>query len=593
MVRVADYIIDRLHEAGIRHIFTVNGRGILYLTDAVARRSDVDGISVNHEQAAAYAAVGYAQYSEGMGACLVSTGCAGTNAMTGVLCAWQDNVPCVFLSGNNMLGETTRYRQIPLRTFGQQETDIISLVTPVTKYAVMITDASRIAYEVDKALYLAQEGRKGPVWIDVPLNIQDARIEPERLERYEAREHRKGPEAEAVAYAADRLREAKRPVILFGSGVRAAGAAGLLKQFAGEHEIPLTYSASAPDVIGAKEDIVIGTVGSMGGTRAGNFAVQNSDVLLVLGNRLSPVTTSGEYEKFAREAEIIVVDIDPVEHSKDTVRIDRFIEADAGEFLRALQQCMAPVKYSDWLQKCLHWKEIFPICEEVYRNAERVDLYELAEKLSAVLKEDTALCTDAGLEELILPANVRFGRNQKCIHPNAQGAMGYSIPAAIGAYYAGAKNVVVVVGDGSVMMNIQELQTIHYRQLPIKILIINNNGYAIIRRRQKNLFRKRTIGNDESDGLGLADFEGLAAGFGVAYDRIDSPDELTDKLELILEKEEAVLCEIMGVEDQNYLHSSFAKNKDRKIVKRPLEDQSPFLPRELLEEEMVIELMDQ
>lgn len=171
--------------------------------------------------------------------------------------------------------------------------------------------------------------------------------------------------------------------------------------------------------------------------------------------------------------------------------------------------------------------------------------------------------------------------------------MGYSIPAAIGAYYAGAKNVVVVVGDGSVMMNIQELQTIHYRQLPIKILIINNNGYAIIRRRQKNLFRKRTIGNDESDGLGLADFEGLAAGFGVAYDRIDSPDELTDKLELILEKEEAVLCEIMGVEDQNYLHSSFAKNKDRKIVKRPLEDQSPFLPRELLEKEMVIELIDQ
>lgn len=593
MVRVADYIIDRLYEEGIRHIFTVNGRGILYLTDAAARKSDVDCISVNHEQAAAYAAVGYAQYSGGMGACLVSTGCAGTNAMTGVLCAWQDNIPCVFVSGNNMLAETTRYRQIPLRTFGQQETDIVSLVTPVTKYAVMLTDASRAAYEVDKALYLAQEGRKGPVWIDVPLDIQDARIEPEELERFEGAYSRKCPDDQAVAYAAAKLEQAKRPVILFGSGVRAPETAELLKQFAGEHEIPLTYSASAPDVIGAKEDMVIGTVGSMGGTRAGNFAIQNSDVLLVLGNRLSPVTTSGEYEKFAREAEIIVVDIDVVEHSKDTVRIDRFIEADAGEFLRRLQQSMAPVKYSDWLEKCLHWKQIFPLCEDAYRNTERVDLYYLAEMLSAVLKEDTALCTDAGLEELILPANVRFGRNQKCIHPNAQGAMGYSIPAAIGAYYAGAKNVVVVVGDGSVMMNIQELQTIHYRQLPIKILVINNNGYAIIRKRQKNLFRRRTIGNDESDGLGLADFERLAAGFGVSFVRIGSPDELTDQLELILEKEEAVLCEVMGVEDQNYLHSSFAKSKEKKIVKRPLEDQSPFLPRELLEAEMVIDLIDQ
>lgn len=592
-MRLADYVIARLYEHHIEHIFSINGRGILYLTDAVARNPQMTCVSMNHEQGAAYAAVGYAQYRNAMGCCLVSTGCAATNAVTGLLCAWQDNVPCVFLSGNHMLHETTRYRGIPLRTFGQQEADIISVVEPLTKYAVMLTDPKMAAYELDKAFYLANEGRKGPVWIDIPLDIQDARIEPEKLRRFTAEERYPCSEAD-VHGIADLLRTSQRPVILLGSGVKAAHAQDAVQAFSERCHIPIVYSSSSPDVIGAAHENVIGAVGSMGGSRAGNFTVQNADLLLVLGNRLSPMTTSEEYEKFAREATIVVVDVDPAEHAKHTVRIDTLIQADVGDFIQALQSLPLQIDSARWLEKCRHWKEIFPICEDVFRNDEKVDLYELAECISRHMKgEDVALCTDAGLEELILPVNVRFGKGQHCIHPNAQGAMGFSVPAAIGAWYAGAKNVLVVVGDGSIMMNVQELLTISFYKLPIKIFVISNNGYAVIRQRQKNLFRKRTIGNDPSDGLGLADFEKLAKGFEIDYDSIDTPRDLGEKFAEIYGGQKAVLCEVQGVPEQKYLHSSYTRNANRRVVHRPLEDQSPFLERELFLREMIVEPIDQ
>ena len=281
MVRVADYIIERLYADGAKHIFMVTGRGTLFLTDAVAAHKELAGVSTHHEQAAAYAAVAYAQYTGKPGACLVSTGCAGTNALTGVLNAWQDGVPCVFISGQNKLHETSHHTGIPLRTFGQQEADIIPIVESVTKYSVMITDTKQIVYEMEKALHLAQTGRKGPVWIDVPLDIQNMRIEPEELEHFETETvSNYDPLPEDIQYVTRALRRAERPAILIGSGIRSADAVQDLENFLEKHPIPVAYAGSAPDIYGIDNSLSIGSVGIMGCSRAGNFTVQNSDLLL-------------------------------------------------------------------------------------------------------------------------------------------------------------------------------------------------------------------------------------------------------------------------------------------------------------------------
>jgi len=344
----------------------------LFLSDAVARHKELKGISVHHEQAGAFAATAYAQCTEKIGACLVSTGCAGTNAITGLLCAWQDAIPCVFVSGQNKLQETKRYSGIPLRTFGQQEADIIGIVEPITKYATMITNPNQIVYEMDKALYLASSGRKGPVWIDVPLDIQNMRIEPDELEHFPTViDFYFAPLAEDMAYVINALQRAERPVLLIGSGIRSADAIPELEKFVEKYRIPVTYTSSATDVYGASNQLSIGTVGSLGGTRSGNFAVQNSDLLLVLGCRLSPVTTGPDYKNFARGAKVIVVDIDQVEHSKNTVKIDRLIISDVKNFLGSLIKENARSASNEWQNKCIHWKQVFPLCEDKYKLTER------------------------------------------------------------------------------------------------------------------------------------------------------------------------------------------------------------------------------
>lgn len=589
MIRVADYIIERLYKEGAKHIFMVTGRGILYLSDAVARHKEIKGICVHHEQAGAFAATAYAQCTETIGACLVSTGCAGTNALTGLLCAWQDAIPCVFISGQNKLKETTRHSGIPLRTFGQQEADIVRIAEPLTKYAVMITDPGRIAYEIDKALYLAKTGRKGPVWIDVPLDIQNMRVEPGELERFEPGDSAcPGPAPEDLEYVVNALRSAERPVLLLGSGVRAAGAIPELEQFVEKYRIPVTYAGSATDVYGGSHQLSMGTVGSLGGTRAGNFAAQNSDLLLVLGCRLSPMTTGPDYENFARAAKVIVVDIDKVEHSKNTVRIDRLIISDVKKFLAALAEREVRGASEEWRAKCARWKRVFPLCEERYRLGEKVDLYHLADCLSETLADGAVLLSDAGLEELIVPSTVRFKKDQRCIHPASQGSMGYALPGAVGAYFACGRQTVAVIGDGSIMMNLQELQTVRYHNLPLKIIVVNNNCYAVIRERQVELFRTRTIGTDPENGVGCPDFTKVAECFEIPYVKIDGSKDLKARLSAVLNADGPVLCEVMGVEDQEYLRSSYAHDAKRRLVQRPLEDQAPFLERELFLAEMIV-----
>jgi acetolactate synthase I/II/III large subunit len=593
-MRVADFIIKKLIDAGANHVFMVTGRGALFLNDAVAANNEIIGVSMHHEQAAAFAAVSYAQYNERMGACLVSTGCAGTNALTGVLNAWQDGIPCVFVSGQHMLKETSNYTGIPLRTYGQQEANIIPIVESVTKYAVMITDPEQIGFEMDKALYLAQNGRKGPVWIDVPLDIQNMRVDPEKLPRYSPPPKNKvSLSEEEVQFVRQSINSAERPVVLIGSGIRSSNSILELETFLKNSKIPVVYSPSAPDVYGLDNPLSIGSVGIMGSTRAGNFALQNSDLLLVFGCRLSSMIAGSDPDKFARKAKVIVVDIDKIEHSKGTVNIDRLVHSDLKVFLNQINK----VKFNStpiiWQEKCIHWKIIFPRNEESFKSESKVDLYDLTEQLSYALPEKSIVITDSGLIELILPNNINFKKGQRSLHPSSQGSMGYALPAIVGAHYSSKQPVIAVIGDGSIMMNLQEFETISYQNIPAKIIVVNNNVYAVIRKRQVELFRSRTIGVDPTDGISCPNFEIVANTFNLSYLKIEDSTQLQKGLKKMMEIEGPVLCEIMGRDDQDYISISHARNLSKRFVRRPIEDQAPFLNRQVFLEEMIIEPIDQ
>lgn len=591
MIRVADYIMQRIADLGTKELFLVTGRGMLYLSDAAAKSEKLHCVSVHHEQAGAFAAMAYAQASGLPGACMVSTGCAGTNALTGVLCAWQDEVPCVFISGQNTLAETVRHTHISVRTFGQQEADIVKIVSSITKYAVMIENPEDIAFELDKAFYLMLEGRKGPVWIDVPLDIQNMRIEEEKLQRFNPPVTNQNIDKQVLEVIIEKLKNAKRPVLLLGSAVGEVG--GKVFKLVEKLHIPTVYENSAVDIYPYSQKYACGCVGAMGANRSANMTIQNSDFVLAVGCKLSTMTVGNDKSKFAREAQIAVIDVDDAETKKNTVNIDFVVIGNLSEILdRILEQADFSVN-SKWVEKCLHWKNIFPLCEEERKHSEKVDLYFLAENLSKLLPEDAILVCDAGLEELLMPTTIVFQRGQKCVQPAMQGCMGFALPASYGAYLANKRPVVAVIGDGSVMMNLQELQTIAYHQFPLKIIIVNNNCYAVIRKRQKDLFRTRTIGNDSSDGLSCPDFSKVADCFGLDYIHISGTKDLFIGLEKLMQTAQPVICEVGAIEDQTYLHSSYARTKSGKFVQRPLEDQSPYLPRDLFLSEMVINPIDQ
>ena len=597
MIRVADYIMHRLFQAGVKHVFQVTGRGSLFLNDALAKHKDLHAVSLHHEQSCAFAASSYAEQTRGLGACLVSTGCASTNTLTGVLSAWQDGVPCIFISGQNILNETSRYTGIALRTFGQQEADIVSIVSPITKIARMITNPEEIVEAMDLALGEALSGRKGPVWLDIPLDLQSSLIDPDQIISSSdslSIELKTVACNEEILQVVDALNASKRPVVLIGHGVSYSDAEGKLKAFIESWKLPLTVSASAPDTYGSSNELSIGSVGARGCSRAGNFAIANADLVLVLGSRLNSLTTGTDFCKFAREARIIVVDIDPVEHSKDTIRIDQFLESDIACFLDKISEHKVIITETSWIEKCKHWKQIFMDVEPDFKSNNEVDLYQLAESLSQNLPNPSTIVTDSGLAEVILPSNIRFADGIKCIHPASQGAMGFALPAAIGAQHSSDYPVLAVTGDGSIMMNLQELESIRYQQLPIKIIVINNNVYSIIRRRQRDLFRKRTIGTDPENGVSCPNFSELANCFGLAYLNIANVEKLDSGLDEMFSIKGPVLCEIMGREDQGYIEIGHARSSiDKRFVRRPLEDQEPFLSRELFLREMIVEPIDQ
>ena len=446
-MRVADYIIEKLHKVGIDSIFTVTGRGILYLTDALAKNPWVNGISVHHEQAGGFAAYAYAVERQGMGACLVSTGCGATNAITACLCAWQDDVPCIFISGQNKLAETTRFTKSGIRTYGQQEADIVSIVQPITKCAVMLEKADDIVTELDKLLSIANSGRKGPVWLDVPLDLQNGRIECDVSDSMDANDPLSVFSPDIIEDTLRMITEAERPVLLISKSIASSDTLDMLDDLSSRLEIPVVFDTSAVDIFPDENRMSIGTIGALGGSRAGNFAIQNSDLVISLGCRLNSMHVGDSPELFAREAKIVSVDNDPEELAKKCADIDICVNGDPLVFFKALVERCTKASHNEWVEKCFHWKKIFPKCDQERKTGDKVDLYYLADAIGDLVSSDTTVVCDAGIEELVIPAVVCKKNGVRCIHPVSQGSMGFALPAAFGASVAGSQCVIAVIGD--------------------------------------------------------------------------------------------------------------------------------------------------
>ncbi len=606
LVRVADYIIKRIADEGAGHIFYVPGGQCVYLCDALRRSKEIIPVSCHHEQAAAMAAVGYGKYNNVLGACLVTTGCAGTNTMTGVLHAWQDSTPCIVVSGQQNYNMTVKESGLPLRQVGVQEADIETIVKPITKYAVTLSDASEVGYHMDMALFLAKHGRKGPVWIDVPMNIQNSMIDEKEIRHmtdadYKAvigentTEYYEGvdPDEETIKTVYNALAESKRPVILAGNGIRTGNAVDSFKEFTDYYEIPVVSSRLSSDVLEYADKLYYGVVsGLAGATRYANFIIQNSDLVLSIGSRLSLDTTGSEVDQFAREAQIIVVDIDKTEHSKHGAKIDRLILSDSGRFLENMvtyaKENEGIYNKIEWINTCNHWKETFPLYNKDAAFKNPIDSKYAMEVLSKKAPEKAVFISDAGFTGATTPTSVQIRNGQRMIHSFAQGEMGFSVPGAIGVAAASGEMVVAFTGDGSLMMNLQEFQTLVRNQYNVKVIVMNNNGYSGVRHGQKAHFRGKSIGVDPDTGVDFPDFGLLASAFGIGYYKVSSINELDKGINKCFENNTPFVLEIMTDPEQIDLHNGLVMYGNRKFGFRPIEDQAPYIDRELFYKEMII-----
>lgn len=592
MIRLADYVMSRLAEYGIEHLFYVPGGQCVYLTDALRRSENIKGISMHHEQAVAMAALSYATMNEKLGAGLVTTGCAGTNTMTGILHAYQDSIPLIIISGQQNYSDTVKASGLPLRQVGIQEADIETIMKPITKYAVTVDRPEEIAWHLDKAIHLATTGRKGPVWIDLPLNVQNTIINEEHLQRYIPAETKSEISENDLLFIKENFSKAKRPVLLIGNGVRSAGAKAQLKELAHKLKCPVVFSRLAADILPFDDECNFGLIGGVAGAnRYANFIVQNSDFVLAIGSRLSIEVTGSARQDFAREAVKVVVDVDRIEHLKNGIHIDRFIHADAKDFIDSLLETELKVTDDFWYEKCRHWKEIFAYPMEQHED-KPLDMKIFMTLLSEMAPKNVTYISDAGLTGAASPAATKLKEGDRFVLALSQGEMGYALPGSCGVATFSDGPVVSYNGDGSVMMNLQELQTVVRNHFNIKIVIINNDGYSGVRHGQKAHFRGKSIGTDESNGLTLPSFEKLAVAFGITYLKISTYSEIKDKVSEMFSNNEPCILEVICDPEQFDLHNGLVMYGKRKFGFRPIEDQSPYIDRDLFFKELIVKPMD-
>ncbi len=608
-MRVADFIAQLLANDGIEHVFMVTGGGAMHLNDALGREPRLTTVFTHHEQSCAMAAESYARLSGRPAAVNVTSGPGGINALNGVFGAYVDSIPMVVVSGQVKRETLITSYDLPLRQLGDQEVDIVALASPVCKIATLLDDPQDTRFVVERALWLARNGRPGPVWIDVPIDVQSALIEPESLRGFDPASD--GPRARLPAESGlvtgealvgdvqtllGHLAAAQRPVILVGAGVRLAGAHETFLRVIDKLGIPVTTGWNAHDALWNDHPLFVGRPGSIG-DRAGNFAVQNADFLLVLGSRLNVRQVSYNWQSFARAAYTVMIDIDGAELSKPTLSIDLPIHADLTEVLAQLESSdYEPVAaHRHYLMWCRERMARYPVVlPEYWKVDEPVNPYCFVQALFEQLEEGDVVVTGDGSACVVTFQAADLKRGQRLYTNSGCASMGYDLPAAIGAYYGSAKRVICLAGDGSMMLNLQELQTIAGNRLPIKVVVLNNNGYSSIRQTQQNYFPDNVVGCGPESGLTFPDFAKLGRAFGFEVRRCASHHDLADTIHDVLADDGPQLLEVMLDPEQPFSPKLASRQlEDGRMVSSPLEDLAPFLSRTELAENMLIPLADE
>lgn len=601
MQRLADYVFEYLASKGVEHVFMVTGGGAMFLNDAIGRTPGMKYVCCHHEQACAMAAEGYSRVNGKVGVVNVTTGPGTINALNGVFGAYTDSIPMLIVSGQNKRETILPTYNIPgLRQLGEQEADIVSMVKGITKYAVLVNDPATIRYHLERAWHLAQAGRPGPTWIDIPVDVSSAMIDPVTQRGYDPREDAREVPAEILAATVkdvlERLQRADRPAIMAGSGVRLAGAVELFERVTSRLGLPVTTAWTAHDLVASDNPLFCGRPGSIG-DRPGNFTVQNSDVLLILGSRLNIRQVSYNWKDFARHAFKIHVDADQAELIKPLVKADLPFQCDLRIFLTEMERQLTvaefnAARHSKWLAWCRERVAIFPnVTPEMRRPKGKINPYVFLDALVRKLNSDDVIVCGNGAACVVTfqVAHIKKGLRLFCNSGSA--SMGYDIPAAIGAAFARpGRRVICLAGDGSSMFNLQELQTIAHHRLPIKIFILNNDGYLSMRTTQNNFFKGNLVGEGPRSGVTFPDFSKVGAAFGLASCRLERLD-FDAELDAFLATHGPALTEVILDPDQLFEPKLAARQlPDGKIVSPSLEDMWPFLPREKLEQHMLVPL---
>lgn len=597
-IKVSDYIADFFVKKGIKNIFSVVGGGAMHLNDSFGHNKELKVIYNHHEQASAIAAEAYARWENKIAVVCVTSGPGAINALNGVVGAYQDSIPMLIVSGQAKTGLCISTSGLKIRTIGGQEVDIVPAVQQnMIKYAEMVMDARRIKYCLEKAYKIALSGRPGPCWLDIPLDIQGSYVEVDDLEGYV--DHHGHPHIDdgAIKEIIKRLQTAKRPVLYAGNGIRLSGGISVFEKLIRKLQIPVVTCWNSIDLIATDNSLYCGRGGNMG-DRAGNFAVQNSDFLICIGTRLSVYQVGWHVEKWAREAFTVVVDIDPEELKKKTMRADLPICADARDFMQTLLEELENVNYvsqQEWLKQCNVWKSQYPVVQKFqYEEKGLANPYAFLDKLSHTLPQNAITVVANGSASVMGSQSYYIKQDDRFIMNCAFSSMGYALPAAIGICAAtNMHDIVCIEGDGSIMMNLQELQTIVTNKLPVKIFVINNNGYHQIRQTQDNVFHDGYVGmGPESGDLGFPNFQKLADAFDIPYISIKNNQELASKISNVLQHDGYVMCEVFVTSTQKFEPKSATKKlDDGTLISPPLEDMAPFLSREELAENMYIPML--
>lgn len=600
---VSEYIGEYLVKYGLKYDFTVPGGGAMYLNMAFGHTKGLKNVFMQHEQAAAMAAEAYARIDNVPALVCCTTGPGGTNTLTGVLGAWLDSIPMLVISGQVKYPSTKMASGLNVRALGDQEYDIVPVASHMTKYAVTVTDPMSIRYHLEKALYLMLAGRPGPVWLDIPQDVQRAVVAIDDMPGFDISEctDANAPKAthEQARYTIEKIQAAERPVLNLGNGVRIADAYDRVQELIHKLHIPVVVGFNSIDTVPSDDSLYIGRAGTIG-DRAGNWAVQNSDLLLSIGSRLSVRQVGYDVRNWARAAYTIVEDVDAEELKKKSIRVDYPVHADALDFVNMLLIELGDDEVQpkqSWINTCKSWQRDYPVVTSDQERPEDVsNAYCFMKTLSELLPEGEMIATGNGTAYVASSQALQIKHGQRYVNNSAAASMGYDLPAAIGACFAAGKaETICLSGDGSIQMNLQELQTIVFHKLPIKIFVINNQGYHSMRQTEGNLFpgiSKVGVGPESGD-LSFPDMKAIANAYGIPYTSATTNGEICAAIVETRETDGPALCEIFVSTQQKFAPKSATKKlEDGTLVSPPLEDLAPFLPREELEKIMIIPMWE-